>query len=204
MMSLSQEGETLSRQSVKESSLVYETSDVHAIQNKMPKAKERCMSYFRSLHSHLQVLSNEDPKGTRTEHGFKWAFISLFGQDVETFTKRVNERQMQSKEGKVDSSKALDASLVFTEYSGTKSDKKVTSSTSGNYSAHVLDADIRPVNDQVPFAKVQLIAQHNVLANEQQHSVQFEPIYNTHMLEKDDSNTTPDSTNMCHRGGDIY
>ncbi|GJT33579.1 hypothetical protein Tco_0923998 [Tanacetum coccineum] len=79
-------GETLSSQSVKESSLVYETSDVHAIQNKMPKAKERCMSYFRSLHSHLQVLSNEDLKGTRTEHGFKRAFISLFGQDVETFT----------------------------------------------------------------------------------------------------------------------
>ncbi|GKB56529.1 hypothetical protein Tco_0912715 [Tanacetum coccineum] len=85
MMSLSQEGETLSSQSVKERSLVYETSDVHAIQNKMPKAKERCMSYVRSLHLHLQVLSNEDLKGTRTEHGFKWAFISLFGQDVETF-----------------------------------------------------------------------------------------------------------------------
>ncbi|GJU12383.1 hypothetical protein Tco_1134779 [Tanacetum coccineum] len=32
------------------------------------------------------VLLNEDLKGTRTEHGFKWAFISLFGQDVETFT----------------------------------------------------------------------------------------------------------------------
>ncbi|GJS15448.1 hypothetical protein Tco_0409920 [Tanacetum coccineum] len=41
---------------------------------------------FRSLHSHLHVLLNEDLKGTRTEYGFKRTFISLFVQDVETFT----------------------------------------------------------------------------------------------------------------------
>ncbi|GJX03850.1 hypothetical protein Tco_0189766 [Tanacetum coccineum] len=110
---------------------------------------------------------------------------------------------MQSKEGKVDLSKALDAVLVVTECSGTKSDKQVTSSSSGNYITHVVYADIRPVNDQVPFAEVQLTAQYNVLANEQQHSMQYEPIYDTHLLEKVDSNTTPDSTNMCHRGGEI-
>ncbi|GJW87083.1 hypothetical protein Tco_0162423 [Tanacetum coccineum] len=62
---------------------------------------------------------------------------------------------------------------------------------------------IRPVNDQVPFAEVQLTAQHNVLANEQQHTEQSEPIYDTYLLEKVDSNTTPDSTNMSHRGGEI-
>ncbi|GKB57370.1 hypothetical protein Tco_0913556 [Tanacetum coccineum] len=44
------------------------------------------MAYFRSLHSHLQVLSKEDLKGTRIEHGFKRAFMSLFGQDQDTFT----------------------------------------------------------------------------------------------------------------------
>ncbi|GJR89515.1 hypothetical protein Tco_0213526 [Tanacetum coccineum] len=44
------------------------------------------MAYFRSLHSHLQVLSKEDLKGTRIEHGFKRSFMSLFGQDVDTFT----------------------------------------------------------------------------------------------------------------------
>ncbi|GKC14121.1 hypothetical protein Tco_1010903 [Tanacetum coccineum] len=110
---------------------------------------------------------------------------------------------MQSKEGKVDSSKALDASLVVTECSGTKSDKQDTSSSSGNYITHAVDADIRPVNDQVPLTKVQLTAQHNVLANEQQHSVQSEPSYDTHLLEKVDRNTTPDLTNMCHRGGEI-
>ncbi|GJU27811.1 hypothetical protein Tco_1166432 [Tanacetum coccineum] len=72
--------------SVKESSLDSETKDVHAIKYKMSKVKERCMAYFRSLHSHLQVLSKEDLKGTPTEHGFKRAFLSLFGQDDENIT----------------------------------------------------------------------------------------------------------------------
>ncbi|GJQ92366.1 hypothetical protein Tco_0003505 [Tanacetum coccineum] len=71
---------------VKECSLNSETKDVHAIKYKMSKAKERCMAYFRSLHSHLQVLSKDDLKGTRIEYGFKRAFMSLFGQDVDTFT----------------------------------------------------------------------------------------------------------------------
>ncbi|GJS85703.1 hypothetical protein Tco_0752244 [Tanacetum coccineum] len=44
------------------------------------------MVSFRQLHSHLKLLSNNDLKGTRTECGFKRAFATLFGQDVETFT----------------------------------------------------------------------------------------------------------------------
>ncbi|GKF25409.1 hypothetical protein Tco_0081303, partial [Tanacetum coccineum] len=61
----------------------------------------------------------------------------------------------------------------------------------------------RPINNQVPSAEVHLIAQHNVLANEQQHTDQSELSYDTYLLEKVDRNTTPDSTNMSHRGGDI-
>nr|GEX66269.1 hypothetical protein [Tanacetum cinerariifolium] len=100
---------------------------------------------------------------------------------------RVNKSQMQSKKGKVDSSKELDASLAITECSRTKSDKQDTSSNSWNCIAHAVDADSKPVNDQVPFAEVQLTAHHNVLANEQQHYVQSEPIYDTHLLEKIDT-----------------
>ncbi|GJY01345.1 hypothetical protein Tco_0359497 [Tanacetum coccineum] len=103
--------------------------------------------------------------------------------------------------GKVDMSKALDAGLVVTESSGTKSDKHDTSSISRNDTTHVVDEDIRPVNDQEPLAEVQLTAQHNILANEQQHTEQSGPIYDTYLLEKVDSNTTPDSTNMSNNGG---
>ncbi|GJS36297.1 hypothetical protein Tco_0534679 [Tanacetum coccineum] len=72
--------------SVKENSLDSEIKNVREIKYKMSKAKERCMAYFRSIHSHLQVLSKEDLKGTHIEHGFKRAFMSLFGQDDDTFT----------------------------------------------------------------------------------------------------------------------
>ncbi|GJV23519.1 hypothetical protein Tco_1376214 [Tanacetum coccineum] len=81
--------ETASSKSAKECSLNSETQDVHAIKYKMTKAKERCMAYFRSLHSHLQVLSKGNSKGTRIEHGFKQEFMSLFGQDVDTFTRKM-------------------------------------------------------------------------------------------------------------------
>ncbi|GKC37906.1 retrovirus-related pol polyprotein from transposon TNT 1-94 [Tanacetum coccineum] len=101
-------------------------------------------------------------------------------QHKREYDNRVNERQMQSKEGKVDSSKALDASLVVTECSGTKSDKQDTSSSSGNYITH----DEMQISDQ-QMTKCHLLS------------------YDTHMLEKVDRNITPDLTNMCHRGGEI-
>nr|GEY52348.1 hypothetical protein [Tanacetum cinerariifolium] len=63
----------------------------------------------------------------------------------------VNERQMQTIEEKVDTSKALDASLVDTKSSGTYSKEQDTSSRSGN-DAHD-DAYIRPIYDEEPMAE---------------------------------------------------
>ncbi|GJS37468.1 hypothetical protein Tco_0535850 [Tanacetum coccineum] len=82
---------------------------------------------------------------------------SLFAERTrhkKQYDRRMNERQMQSRESKVVLSKALYASLVVTECSGTKSDEHITSSSSGTYITHAVDADIRPVNDQVPFALI--------------------------------------------------
>ncbi|GKB44166.1 hypothetical protein Tco_0889108 [Tanacetum coccineum] len=61
-------------------------SEEQQMQQIQDKAKESCMVSFRRLHSHLKLLSNNNLKGTRTECGFKCAFATLFGQDVETFT----------------------------------------------------------------------------------------------------------------------
>ncbi|GJT56341.1 hypothetical protein Tco_0991395 [Tanacetum coccineum] len=119
------------------------------------------------------------------------------------FSKSEIETQMQRQEEKVNMREAVDAGLVVTESSGTKPDKQNTSSSSGSYTTQAVDADIGPVNDEEPFAEVQLTALHNILANEQQHTEQSEPSYDTHLLETIDSNTTPTSTNMCHRGGEI-
>ncbi|GJX53755.1 hypothetical protein Tco_0282124, partial [Tanacetum coccineum] len=96
----------------------------------------------------------------------------------------------------------LDAGLVVTESNETESKRHVSSSRSEK-DTHADNADINFVNDKQPLAEVQLIVQHDTLANEQQHYVQSEPIYDTHMLEKVDRNIIPDSTNMCHRGGEI-
>ncbi|GKD19432.1 hypothetical protein Tco_1208590 [Tanacetum coccineum] len=64
----------------------------------------------------------------------------------------VNERQMQTTEEKVDTSNALDASLVDIESSKTESKEQDTSSKSRN-DAHADDVDIRPIYDEEPMAK---------------------------------------------------
>nr|GEU66331.1 hypothetical protein [Tanacetum cinerariifolium] len=217
------------------------TAQIRTMPQRMDMFEEEVHGIRESLAEKREVLSYDESKSRRVSER---AFMTLFGQDNETFTKmlfaeytgikvkqfretlllhmgnvrksvaerthhkkqydrRMNERQMQSRESMVVSSKALDASLVVTECSGTKSDEHITSSSSRTYITYVLDADIRPVNDQELFAEVYLIAQHNVLANEQQHTNQSEPSYDIYLLEKIDSNTTLDSTNMYHRGGEI-
>ncbi|GJZ53361.1 hypothetical protein Tco_0608246 [Tanacetum coccineum] len=89
------------------------------------------------------------------------------------YDSRVNERQMQTTKEKVDTSKALDASLVNTKSSGTESRKHDTSSSSGN-NVDADDADIKPVYDEKPMAEVQLTVEINVLATGQQHTEQPE------------------------------
>nr|GEZ39082.1 hypothetical protein [Tanacetum cinerariifolium] len=64
------------------------------------------------------------------------------------YDNRMNERQMPSKEGNIDSSKALDVDLVVTKISGTESEKHDTSSRSENVT-HAEDADIKPVNSNI-------------------------------------------------------
>ncbi|GJQ96939.1 hypothetical protein Tco_0008078 [Tanacetum coccineum] len=118
------------------------------------------------------------------------------------YDKRINDRMMQSKEGKVDSSKALDAALVVTENNETKSESHVSSSRSEKHT-HAEDGDINSVNDKQPIAEVQLTAEHDIPTNKQQHYEQSESIYDTYLLEKVYRNTTPDSTDMSHRGGEI-
>nr|GEW27148.1 hypothetical protein [Tanacetum cinerariifolium] len=84
----------------------------------------------------------------------------------------VNERQMQTTKEKVDTSKALDASLVDTESSGADSKEQYTSSRSGN-DAHD-DADIRPIYDEEPMDEVQTTSEINIFAIGQQHYEQLE------------------------------
>ncbi|GKA68740.1 hypothetical protein Tco_0768657 [Tanacetum coccineum] len=68
------------------------------------------------------------------------------------YDRRVNKRQMQTQESKVDAGKALDADLVDTESIRTKSTVQDESSRSG-HDTDADDADIRPIYDEEPMAE---------------------------------------------------
>ncbi|GJS13719.1 hypothetical protein Tco_0408191, partial [Tanacetum coccineum] len=68
------------------------------------------------------------------------------------YGRRVNKRQMQMQESKVDTGKALDDNLVVIESSGPKSEMQDKSNRPGN-DTNVDNADIRPVYDEEPMAE---------------------------------------------------
>ncbi|GKC25702.1 hypothetical protein Tco_1027852 [Tanacetum coccineum] len=79
------------------------------------------------------------------------------------YDRRVNKRQMQTQESKIDTGKAVDADLVVTESSGIESEVQDDSSRSGN-DTDADDADIRPIYDEEPMTEVQLTAECNIFA----------------------------------------
>ncbi|GJZ15163.1 retrovirus-related pol polyprotein from transposon TNT 1-94 [Tanacetum coccineum] len=54
-----------------------------------------------------------------------------------------------------------------------------------------------------PLEQVQNNDENNVFANERRHSEQPESINDTYVLEKDDSNVTPDSSNICNNDNQV-
>ncbi|GJV81259.1 MAK10-like protein [Tanacetum coccineum] len=130
-------------------------------------------------------------KGTGTEGGFERAFASLFDQDVQTFTGTMllNLDQLEKQLDKEEFQEigSFDAFRVLMTQFQTFINSPFLFDN---------DDDIKLVYNEELRAEVQLTVEHNVLANEQQHTMQSEPIYDTYMLEKVDSNTTLDSTNM--------
>ncbi|GKB07112.1 hypothetical protein Tco_0835345, partial [Tanacetum coccineum] len=110
--------------------------ELHQLKQMQDKAKESCMISFRLLHSHLKQLDREEFQETESIDAFR-SFLEYTRTEIQQFhdtliqhmesvkksideraqhkrenNRRVNDRVMQSKEGKVDLSKALDAGLV--------------------------------------------------------------------------------------------
>ncbi|GJS90713.1 gag-pol polyprotein [Tanacetum coccineum] len=157
--------------------------------------KERMQKYTRfdaqSFKDAMIFLSKEDLKGTRIEHGFKRAFMSLFGQDTDTFTStlflNVDQLQKQLDKDKFQEDESMAAFWVyFAEYTGIEvkhfrdtllqhMEVQDDSSKSRN-DTDADDADIRPIYDEEPMAEVQLTARCNIIAIGQQHTEQPEII----------------------------
>nr|GEU51598.1 retrovirus-related Pol polyprotein from transposon TNT 1-94 [Tanacetum cinerariifolium] len=102
------------------------------------KAKESCMASFRILHSLLKYIESLQESIQKSE------------KHKREYDRRMNERMMQSKEGNVDSSNALDVVLVVTENNDTETERHVSSNKSGKDE----DAYINSLNDKQPMAKV--------------------------------------------------
>ncbi|GKE27009.1 hypothetical protein Tco_1442393 [Tanacetum coccineum] len=146
-------------------------------------------------------------------------------QEIQNRLKRLNGKKLQIQECKVQEVKALDASSGYTDSSGIISDKgnvhcskinysktgnaqssKKQSRTFGNESSRSGnecnersnswdDTDIRPSYDTKPMAEV---PEYNVFIVETQHTEQPKYLNDTSLMEKVDSNTTLDSSDMCN------
>ncbi|GJX00437.1 hypothetical protein Tco_0184350 [Tanacetum coccineum] len=144
------------------------------------------MVSFRKLHSHLKHLSHDNLKGTRIESGFKLAFVTLFGQDVETFigTMFLNvdqlEKQLDKEEfqeiGSIASFKVLKTQFqMFIKSRMYLDDEFVIQTTEGKVdTGKAVDAIIRPIYDEEPMVEVQTTDEINIFATGQQHTEQPE------------------------------
>ncbi|GJX75200.1 retrovirus-related pol polyprotein from transposon TNT 1-94, partial [Tanacetum coccineum] len=75
-----------------------------------------------------------------------------------------------------------------------------------HYSYMAKIQEVLPADSDIttrPLEKVQYNNEYNVFANEIQHFEQPESIKDTHVLEKDDSNVIPDSSNMCNNDNQV-
>nr|GEV84562.1 hypothetical protein [Tanacetum cinerariifolium] len=138
--------ETASSKSVEESSLVSATKDV---------------KHFRdTLLQHMGNVKKSVVERARHQR---------------QYNRRVNKRLKQTQESKIDTGKAVNDDLVVTESSGIESEVQDDNSGSGN-DTDADDADIRPIYDEEPMAKVQLTAECNIFTIGQQHTEQPEII----------------------------
>ncbi|GJR86119.1 hypothetical protein Tco_0210130, partial [Tanacetum coccineum] len=182
--------------------------------------------FQKFFHSKLLKTSNYEYEA-REARDTSWA------QEIQKRLKRLNERKLQIQECKVQEVKALDASSGNTESGGIVSDKGNAKSskndcrktmngqsygkennTSGNKRSRPgnecnekrnsgNDTDITPFYYIEPMAEVPYTAEYTVFAVEKQHTEQLEFPNDSYVMEKDDSNVTPNSSDMSDDGGKV-
>ncbi|GJV26067.1 hypothetical protein Tco_1378762 [Tanacetum coccineum] len=208
--------------------------ELHQLQLMQENAKESCMTSFRLLHSFLQVLSYDELKSMRVSER---AFMTLFGQDNETFRSTMSlnldqlQRQLDKDEFQEDKSMAAfwvlnnqfqkfidwkhfldyDSEMtekLFAEYTGiqVKQFRETLLLHMANVKKFVAERTHhkrqydRRMKERQMQSRESKVVSSKALDASLVHTNQSEPSYDTYLF---DSNTTPDSTNMCHRGGEI-
>ncbi|GKB27541.1 hypothetical protein Tco_0866942 [Tanacetum coccineum] len=135
-------------------------SEEQQMQQIQDKAKKSCMVSFRHTYYYTyNLLHTTNKKGTRTESGFKRAFATLFGPDVETFigTMFLNvdqlEKQLDKEEfqeiGSMASIKVLEKQKQWDSIKRARYKQQIR-----EMECHMLsDQNIRPIYDEEPMAK---------------------------------------------------
>ncbi|GJU21057.1 hypothetical protein Tco_1154399 [Tanacetum coccineum] len=146
--------------------------ELHQLQQRQDKAKESCIISFRLLHSHLKALSNNDLKETRIEGCFERAFVALFDQDVQTFTGSmlINLDQLEQQLDKAEFQET--GSIDAFRVLKTHNETESETHVSSSRSGNDTHAEDAIINSK----------------NDKQPMAEV------------DRNTTPDSTDMSHRG----
>nr|GEY56460.1 hypothetical protein [Tanacetum cinerariifolium] len=139
------------------------------------------------------VLSYDESKSKRV---FERAFMTLFGQDYETFTSTmflyVDQLQNQLDKDEFQEDKSMAAFWVLNNQFQKFIDWQ-----------YFLDYDSEITEKLLLNTLESKLNSLEKLYSYIWHTGQFEPSSDTYLLEKVDSNTTSDLTNMCHGGGEI-
>ncbi|GJU78074.1 hypothetical protein Tco_1275144 [Tanacetum coccineum] len=183
----------------------FQERELYQLQQMQDKAKESCMISFRLLHSHLKfdgaMIRKSFLEYTRTEiQQFRDTLI----QHMESVKKsiderahhkrennrRVNDRVTQSKEGKVDSSKALDAGLVVTESHDQNPERHVSKQQTGKihmmrrcHNKAKINKEIKvleKINIELEHSVAKLLADNEKLHKENEHLKQtYKDLYDS-------------------------
>ncbi|GKC78373.1 hypothetical protein Tco_1129147 [Tanacetum coccineum] len=160
--------------------------------NQLSVSESICAMFYYQLSrsSRKEVQVRVSVFGGTLPEGFQWkdrhgiektlcrvanSLVSERTRHQRQYDRRVNKRQLQTQESKIDTGTTIDADLVVTESSGTESKVQDDSSRSWN-DTDSDGADIRPIYDEELMAEVQLTAECNIFAIGKQHTVQPEII----------------------------
>nr|GEV74455.1 hypothetical protein [Tanacetum cinerariifolium] len=144
--------------------------------------KQNSMNKFIAFKTTTQRLE----KQTFTTHPlFQQDFAHLFSKDVRTFKFELSQN-MQNLERQINKERLYEKD--------SKSHLSVIEEQSDKF---IHSEVLKPSNYNSYDREVPYTVEYNVFAVKMQHSEQPESINDTHVMEKDDSNVSTDSSNMC-------
>ncbi|GJV48379.1 hypothetical protein Tco_1438591 [Tanacetum coccineum] len=182
--------------------------EIQKLQMQAKIFKENSLNKLNALKSTTQLLERQTFTNCPL---FQRAFAQPFNDDLRTFkfqlSQHMNNLETQLKAEtvhEIDSKSALRNDKRLVNQSNTSGDEHNMSWNECNEkSTSRDDTDIRPIYDEKPMVEVPNTADYNVFTLERQHSAQPESINDTYVLEKDDSNVTPDSSNICNNDNQV-